>query len=201
MWVASGTQEVFDLGRKSDFGMTEPTRTTPGMATPEDLFARLTELGIETVTQTHTPVFTVTESRELRGSLPGAHCKTLYLKDKKGALWLCVVEESRQMNIRALSELIGSARLSFAQPDRVKSDLGVEPGAVTPFALINDTEGKINVFLDADVMAADTANFHPLVNDRTTAIAPADLKRFLRAGGHDPRIIDFSAATAEPDGK
>ncbi|MGB0630102.1 MAG: prolyl-tRNA synthetase associated domain-containing protein [Alphaproteobacteria bacterium] len=179
--------------------MTAPTRTTPGMASPEDLFRRLTELGIETETHTHTPVFTVAESRDQRGSLPGAYCKTLFFKDKKGVLWLCVVEESRRMNIRALSDLIGSARLSFAQPERVKSELGVEPGAVTPFALINDPQGNINVILDADIMAADTANFHPLVNDRTTAIAPADLRRFLKAGGHEPRILDLSPATAEPD--
>lgn len=174
------------------------TRTTPGMATPDELFRRLSDLGIDTETHTHRPVFTVAESRELRGTLPGAHCKTLYFKDKKGALWLCVVEESRRMNIRALSDLIGSARLSFAQPERVVSDLGVEPGAVTPFALINDAAANINVILDADVMAAETANFHPLVNDRTTAIAPADLLQFLEAGGHKPRVLDLAQATAPP---
>lgn len=179
--------------------MKPATRTTPGMATPDDLFERLSELGIKTETHSHAPVYTVEESRQLRGALPGAHCKTLYFKDKKGALWLCVVEESRRMNIRALSDLIGSARLSFARPERVKSDLGVEPGAVTPFALINDTACNIGVILDADVMAAETAHFHPLVNDRTTAIAPGDLLKFLRAGGHDPRTLDLLTATAEPD--
>ena len=169
------------------------------MATPDDLFERLAELGIESETHSHAPVYTVEESRQLRGALPRAHCKTLYFKDKKGALWLCVVEEARRMNIRGLSDLIGSARLSFAQPDRVKSDLGVEPGAVTPFALINDTACHIKVILDADVMAAEVAHFHPLVNDRTTAIAPDDLLKLLRAGGHDPRILDLTTATAEPD--
>ena len=179
--------------------MKPATRTTPGMATPEDLFERFSDLGIDTETHSHSPVYTVEESRQLRGTLPGAHCKTLYFKDKKGALWLCVVEESRRMNIRGLSDLIGSARLSFAQPDRVKSDLGVEPGAVTPFALINDTACRINVVLDADVMAAEIAYFHPLVNDRTTAIAPEDLLKFLQAGGHEPRTLDLSTATAAPD--
>ena len=91
---------------------------------------------------------------------------------------------------------IGSARLSFASADRVKAHLGVEPGAVTPFALINDGKAEINVVLDADVMAADLANFHPLVNDRTTAIRPADLQRFIEACGHSPRIVDFGALTA-----
>ena len=199
MWVASGTQGVFDFACRDHRTVKAATRTTPGMATPDDLFDRLTALGIVTETHDHAPVFTVEESRKLRGTLPGAHCKTLYFKDKKGVLWLCVVEESRRMNIRALSDLIGSARLSFARPERVKSDLGVEPGAVTPFALINDDRCMINVVLDADVMAADSAHFHPLVNDRTTAIAPDDLLKFLRAGGHDPQVLDLAAATAEAD--
>ena len=176
------------------------TRTLPGRATPEDLFARLAALGIATETHAHRPVFTVEESRELReilpGAMSGAHCKTLFLKDKKGALFLCVVEETKRMDIRALSGLLGAGRLSFASPERVKAHLGIEPGAVTPFALINDPGATIAVVLDADVMAAPRAHFHPLVNDRTTAIRPADLDRFLRSCGHQPRILDLGPATA-----
>ena len=170
----------------------------PGMATPEDLFARLGALDIETSTYTHRPVFTVAESRNLRGVLPGIHCKTLFLKDKKSTLWLCVVEESRRMDIRALSDLLGSARLSFARPERVNAYLGVEPGAVTPFALINDTDAGIRVALDAEIMTAEIANFHPLVNDRTTAIRPGDLIRFIEGCGHRPLIVDLGPATATP---
>jgi Ala-tRNA(Pro) deacylase len=179
--------------------MPDATRTIPGMATPEDLFARLDALGIETQTHSHRPVFTVAESRDLRGQLPGAHCKTLFFKDKKGGLWLCVVEENRRMNIRALSDLLGSARLSFARPERVRSHLGVEPGAVTPFALINGEAAELSVVLDADVMAAEIANFHPLVNDRTVAIAPADLIRFIEACGHRPVTLDLGPATAKEE--
>ena len=173
------------------------TRTVPGMATPDDLFARLAGLGIETTTHAHAPVFTVEENRELRGALPGAHCKTLFFKDKKGALWLCVVEETRRMDTKALAGLLGAARLSFASADRVRGHLGVEPGAVTPFALINDGDAEIGVALDAEVMDAGLANFHPLVNDRTTAIRPADLLRFIEACGHAPRVLDFGPATLE----
>lgn len=181
--------------------MSEATKTMPGMATPEDLFARLDSLGIATETHCHRPVFTVAESRDLRGALPGIHCKTLFFKDKKSKLWLCVVEESKRMDIRALSDLLGSARLSFARPERVNAHLGIEPGAVTPFALINDTEKNINVALDADIMAAELANFHPLVNDRTTAIRPADLVRFIEDCGHRPKVVDLAGATrtAGPD--
>jgi Ala-tRNA(Pro) deacylase len=176
--------------------MTEATRTMPGMATPEDLFARLESLGIETETHVHRPVFTVAESRDLRGALPGIHCKSLFLKDKKSVLWLCVVEEAKRMDIRALSDLLGSARLSFARPERVNVHLGVEPGAVTPFALINDADAAIRIVLDADIIAAGIANFHPLVNDRTTAIRPDDLLRFLEDCGHIPQTVDLGPATA-----
>lgn len=175
--------------------MTQPTRTMPGMATPDDLFVRLDALGIETETHAHRPVYTVAESRNLRGALPGIHCKTLFLKDKKSILWLCVVEESRRMDIRALSDLLGSARLSFARPERVNAHLGVEPGAVTPFALINDTDAGIRVVLDAEIIAAEIANFHPLVNDRTTAIRSGDLIRFIEGCGHRPIIVDLGPAT------
>ncbi|MEC7490750.1 MAG: prolyl-tRNA synthetase associated domain-containing protein [Pseudomonadota bacterium] len=175
--------------------MIETTRTAPGMATPDDLFGRLDELGIKTQTHTHPPVFSVGESRTLRGTIPGQHCKTLFFKDKKGALWLCVVEEHRRMNMRVLSDLMGSARLSFARPERVQRHLGVEPGAVTPFALINDQSAKINVTLDIEVMAADMVNFHPLVNDRTTTISPQDLIRFIEACGHKPALLNFDRAT------
>lgn len=184
-------------------GESEPrtaTRTLPGMATPEDLFARLADLGIGTETHAHRPVFTVEESRDLRGALPGAHCKTLFLKDKKGALFLCVVEETRRLDMRALSDLLGSGRLSFASAERLGAHLGIEPGAVTPFALINDRDAAIVPVLDADVMAAPVANFHPLVNDRTTAIRPDDLVRFIEACGHAPRVVDLGPATAERHG-
>ena len=182
--------------------MTEPgraTRTMPGMATPEDLLARLEALGIAADTRRHRPVFTVAESRELREGMPGAHCKTLFFKDKKGALWLAAAAADRRLDLKALAGLLGSARLSFASPDRVREHLGVEPGAVSPFALVNDPAAAIAVALDAEIMAAGLVNFHPLVNDRTTAIRPADLARFLEACGHRPRVLDLEAATAGRD--
>ncbi len=110
-----------------------------------------------------------------------------------------MVEESHRVNIRALSDLIGSAWLSFTQPDRVRSELGVETGVVAPFAVINDTDGNISVVLDAEVMAADTTYFYLLVNDQTTAIAPADPRPNLEAGAQHPRTLDLSCATAKPD--
>ncbi len=162
-------------------------------ATEEQLFARFEELGIETTTKRHPPVFTVEEAKSLRGELPGGHCKSLFLKDKKGALWLVVCLEDRRMDMKALQAAIGSARLSFGKPDLLVEVLGVEPGSVTPFGLINDTEQRVNVILDRRMMSMTPLNYHPLKNDATTQIKPADLERFVRACGHEPRMVDLDA--------
>ena len=186
-------------GADDNNNMNRPTQTMPGKAVAGDLLARLEELGIESTTHEHRPVYTVADNRELRGSLPGAHCKTLFFKDKKGKLWLAVVEESRELDLKAFAELIGSARLSFARPERVRDLLGVEPGAVTPFALINDTQADISVVLDGALMEDELVNLHPLVNNRTTTLRPRDLLRFLDACGRSCSITDLGPATRTPD--
>ncbi len=164
----------------------------------ERLFEMLDALGIETTTHRHAPVFTVEENRAARGALPGTHCKSLFLKDKKGVEWLVVALEQRALDMKALAQVIGSARLSFGSAARLGERLGVAPGAVGPFALINDTTNQVRVVLDADVMAAELVNFHPLTNDATTAIAPADLARFIAECGHDAQVVDLAPATREP---
>ena len=168
-------------------------------ATPEDLLAYLESLGIAATTHAHAPVFTVEEAKHLRGQLPGAHCKSLYLSDKKGTEFLVVCLEDRRLDMKALAALIGAGRLSFGSPERMRARLGVEPGSVTPFAAINDRGGdavdRIRVVLDADMMRSTLVNYHPLVNSRTTAVAPADLLRFLEATGHKPLVVDLGPAT------
>ena len=157
---------------------------TPESATPESLFRALADLGIETVTHTHPPLKTVEDSKALRGDLPGGHCKNLFLKDKKGQLWLVVTLEDRPVDMKDLKQRIGSAHLSFGRAELLAEVLGVAPGAVTPFALINDRAGQVNVVLDADMMALDLLNYHPLVNTMTVAIRPGDLRAFIRWTGH-----------------
>jgi Ala-tRNA(Pro) deacylase len=158
-------------------------------ATPQDLFARLSELGIATLTTEHPPVFTVEEAKALRGQIPGCHIKNLFLKDKRDQLWLVVCPEDRSIELKTLPALIGSARLSFARPEVLRRVLGVEPGSVTPFALINDTSRGVAVILDAEMMEADQVNCHPLHNAATTTIAAAGLLAFIRACGHAPRLV------------
>ena len=160
-------------------------------ATDTDLFDRFRELGIESTTHRHPPVFTVAESRFLRGQLPGAHCKSLFLKDKKDQLWLVVALGDRQVDLKTLPKNIGAARLSFGRPEVLAKTLGVEPGSVTPFALINDAGGRVRVVLDKTMLEHDLLNYHPLKNTATTTLAAADLVRFIRSCGHDPLILDF----------
>ncbi|MBR45844.1 MAG: DNA-binding protein [Rhodospirillaceae bacterium] len=157
----------------------------------EDLFRRFDELGISYETHEHPAVFTVEEAQRHCAHLPGVHCKNLFFKDKKGALWLAVLRDDRAVDIKALQKAMGAARLSFGKPELLLEVLGVIPGAVTPFALINDSEKRVGVFLDGEMMAAGLVNFHPLRNDATTAIAPADLRRFIADCGHDARDLRF----------
>lgn len=158
-------------------------------ATREDLFARLEALGIATRTTAHSPVHTVEEARALRGEIPGGHCKNLFLKDEKGAIWLVVALEDARIDLKALPARIGSGRLSFGKPDLLKEVLGVEPGSVTPFGLMNDREIRCQVILDAAMMQEAELNYHPLRNDATTTIRAADLVKFITACGHHPRIV------------
>jgi Ala-tRNA(Pro) deacylase len=162
-------------------------------ASPDDLFAYLDRLGIPHQTVTHPPLFTVEQSRALRGQIAGGHTKNLFLRDKKGALFLVVALEDAAIALKSLHRLLGaSGRFSFGAAELMRETLGVEPGSVTPFAAINDTAGRVTIILDAAMMTHDTLNFHPLQNTRTTAIPRNGLMKFLAATGHTPRIVAVS---------
>ena len=163
-------------------------------ASPDDLFAYLDSLGIAHKTVTHPAVFTVEEARSLRGAVPGGHTKNLFLRDKKGAAYLVVASEDAAIELRSLHRQLGaSGRFSFGSAELMRELLGVEPGAVTPFAVINDAARRVTVVLDAAMMAHETLNFHPLVNTATTTISRQGLLKFLEATGHSPRIEPVSA--------
>jgi len=164
-------------------------------ATPEDLFAFLGELNIDTTTVTHPPLHTVEESKALRGDLPGAHIKNLFLKDKKGRLFLLTCLENRTVNMKTLDKVIGSARLSFGKPDLLWETLGVRPGAVTPFSLINDRgdNQKVTFVMDAALKESDLIHAHPLHNEATTAISSEGLAKFIDACGHTALLVNFDA--------
>ena len=160
---------------------------------PDQLLQRLTELGIGHRTLEHPAVFTVEEARRHTAHLPGGHCKSLFLKDKKGGLWLLVCLDHRWIDMGRLAKAIASPRLSFGKAELLQEILGVGPGSVTPFALVNDRDRRVQPLLDQAMLARDRLNFHPLTNRATTTIAAADLPRFLEACGHRPRVIDLDA--------
>ena len=160
-------------------------------ADPASLEQRLDELGIRTRTIHHPPVFTVEESKALRGELPGCHTKNLFVRDRKGVMWLVVCREDRKVDLGALAGQLGVGRLSFGSADRLMRYLGVIPGAVTPFAVLNDHAGAVSVAIDSAMLNEAPWNFHPLDNAMTTSIEPVDMIRFLEAESHAPRFIDF----------
>jgi Ala-tRNA(Pro) deacylase len=166
-------------------------------ASPDELFAYLDSLGIAYRTVSHPPVFTVEEARALRGEIAGSHTKNLFLCDKKEALFLVVAPEDAAIELKSLHTLLGaSGRFSFGSAELMRQTLGVEPGSVTPFAVINDKAARVTVVLDAAMMRQETLNFHPLRNTATTSIARDGLLKFLEATGHRPRIEAVSAPAA-----
>lgn len=173
--------------------MTDDTR-----AGEAELYALLDANGIGYDHHTHPALFTVEESRALRGELPGGHVKNMFMKDKKGAIWLATCLEDRQIRIRDLEKEIGAKNLSFGKADLLWEVLGVRPGAVTPFGLINDRAARrVRVALDAQMLERDPLNFHPLHNEATTTISKAGFLQFLALTGHDPVVVDFDRLEAQ----
>ncbi len=171
----------------------------PAPETPDGLLARLGAMGIETRTVRHPPVFTVAESRDLRGGLPGGHSKNLFLKPLKGGgpFLLAVLEEGRKVSANALARAAGAGRVEMAPAEALRAVLGVEPGSVTPFGLVNAAPGAVRCVVDAALLRDhEWVHFHPLVNSMTTAIRPADLLRFLEASGHRAAPLELPEGPA-----
>lgn len=163
-------------------------------ATRDDLMAFFKELDIEVSTVDHEPVFTVAESGDLHDRIPGGHTKNLFVKDKKSRLFLIVVLHDAEIDLKKVHQIIGAqGRVSFGNADLLMEVLGVEPGSVTPFSLINDREAiRVTPVFDAAMMQHDILNYHPLKNDATTAISASDLVKFAKACGHDPQVLAVS---------
>ena len=161
------------------------------MHTRQSLLDYIEGLGIETETISHPPVFTVEQAQQHTHHLPGGHVKNLFLEDKKGGLWLVSCLDEQSVKVNGLGRLLGAPRFSFAKPERLRDVLGVEPGSVTPLALINDEQRRVTFVADTKLMACSVVNVHPLENTATTTISSDGLRTFLKSMGYEPVIVDL----------
>jgi Ala-tRNA(Pro) deacylase len=162
------------------------------MKSRADLAGLFDRHGIDHTTVEHEAVFRVGEGEAVKAAIPGAHTKNLFLKDAKGRLWLVSARDCAVIDLKTLHKRINAARLSFANPELLFETLGVRPGSVTAFALINDTEHRVSFVLDAALADAEVVNFHPLANTATTSVSRAGFRRFLKIVGVEPIIVDFA---------
>ena len=163
-------------------------------AAAQALFDVLDAAGVAHTTLEHAPVFHVGEGAEIKAQLAGGHTKNLFLKEAKGRLWLITALGETKIDLKALPARIGSAKLSFGSAALLEEALGVEPGSVTPFALINDAARRVTLIVDAALLRADPLNFHPLTNTATTQVSKAGFLAFLDALGVEPMVVEFEAA-------
>jgi Ala-tRNA(Pro) deacylase len=155
------------------------------------LLAKLDELGIASTTVEHDPMFTVEQSAFLRGSIPGAHTKNLFLTDKDGRMILVVAKDDTRVDLKTLAKRLGAGRFSFGKAELLESVLGVPAGSVTPFALVNRSAADVEVVVDKALTAFAEVNCHPLENTATTRLATRDLIRFIEICGHPPLVMDL----------
>jgi Ala-tRNA(Pro) deacylase len=175
------------------------THNAPLPTTPEALFAVLDDLGITYGLFHHDPIYTVAEGESLKIDIPGLHCRNLFLRDKKKAMFLVVAANETAIDLKKLQGVLDCGRLSFGSADRLWNMLGIRPGSVCPFCIINDTDNSVRIILDAAMMDADIVNYHPLDNAMTIGLSPADLIKFIEYTGHQPHIVDLGPAA--PDAK
>ncbi len=160
---------------------------------------RMRELGIEFTLYHHEAVFTVAESQKVDHEIPGTPCRNLFLRDKKKNNFLLVLQHATEVDIKKLPDLIGSDRLSFGSADRLWEYLGVRPGSVCPYSIINDTGNNVKICLDKSMMETELVNYHPLVNTMTVGTTPANLIRFIESCGHVPHILDLTNAAPDKE--
>ena len=160
--------------------------------TPDALYAIFEQLNIPVIRHDHPPLRTVEDSRQYRGDMEGGHAKNLFLRDRKKKNFLIIAEEDQPIDLKSMATAMGTDRLSFGSPDRLMEYLGVIPGSVTPFSVINDPDHRVTVYFDKTLADMERANFHPLTNDQTVTIAIADLIRFFAHTGHYISILPLA---------
>lgn len=159
-----------------------------------DLIHYLDGLGIEYAVFDHDPIFTVEEGAHLKADIPGVHCRNLFMRDKKKNNYLLTLANETEVDLKKLSDVLSIGRLSFGSAERLWEHLGIRPGSVNPFCIMNDPDNDVTFFLDASMMAADIVNYHPMDNAKTIGLSSADLIKFIESLGHNYTIVDLSPA-------
>tara|TARA_B100002019_G_C21198202_1_gene562533 strand:+ start:522 stop:1043 length:522 start_codon:yes stop_codon:yes gene_type:complete len=172
----------------TDVNLNEEPLPTP----PEELLKRLDKLGVSYDLYHHEAVFTVAESEKVDAQIPGTHCRNMFLRDKKKQMFLVTLANETEVDLKEMEELLECKRLSFGSPDRLWTYLGVRPGSVCPFAVINDTEQEVPLILDEWMMNQKRVNYHPLLNTMTVGLAPEDLLKFLMDIKHPHKILTLA---------
>lgn len=162
--------------------------------TKQELFNRLSSLHINYKLHEHEPLFTVEQAQKIYDTIPGAHVKNLFLKDDNGKFWLIVVQTHTKIELKKVAQLLNAPKLRFADEQLLMQYLGVKPGSVTPFALINDQAHKVQLILDSTLSNFPTINAHPMENDATIGVSQSDFKKFLKYTQHEPIVIDLSSS-------
>jgi Ala-tRNA(Pro) deacylase len=166
---------------------------------PDQLMARLKELGIDFTLHHHKAVFTVAEAQTVERGMEGTHCRNLFLRDKKKNNFLVVLRHETEVDMKKLAPLIGADKISFGSSERLFEYLGVRPGSVCPYAIINDKNNDVKIVLEKGMLEGDIVNYHPLINIMTIGTSPANLVRFIESTGHTPYIVDLSAAAPDKE--
>lgn len=181
--------------------MTDAARAIEEMpplpTSPDELMAKLEELGIEYDLHRHEAVFTVAEAQKVERGMRGVHCRNLFLRDKKKNNFLVVLCNETEIDMKKLAPVIGAEKLSFGSADRLWAYLGVRPGSVCPYAIVNDRNNEVKIILEKKMMEADIVNYHPLLNTMTIGTTPANLLKFIESTNHTPHILDLGAAAPD----
>ena len=163
----------------------------PLPTSPQDVFKIFQQLDIAYELYRHAPVFTVEESGKIDREIPGTHCRNLFLRDKKKKNFLVVLANETEIDLKSAQELIGCGRLSFGSAERLWAHLGIRPGSVCPFTVINDKDHQVQVILDEYMMAQELVCYHPMDNAMTVSLSPRDLLKFFAHTGHKPIVLAF----------
>ena len=127
----------------------------------------------------HDALFTVEDSKKLRGKINGAHTKNLFLKNKKNEFVLLACEEADKIDLKKISKSLGLGNVSFAKQEYLEQHLKIKPGSVSPFALLNDDSGFVNFYLEQTLYESKLVNFHPLINTFTITIKTNKFIEFM----------------------